>query len=567
MKRKTLHAIIFSAIALSATAENDFSNGVFIVNEDWYGHQNSTINYFDSESDEPWQYRVFQTVNSGYELGCTNQYGQIYGDRFYLIAKQEKDPGASIVGGRITVADAKTMKVLFQSPVIDSSGATCDGRGYLGIDEHKGYISTSNGIWVFDTDTYTVTGQVSGSGNSSGSLYEGQCGSMVRINNRVFAAHQSAGVLVIDPETDVVTDVISMSIIDSNAGVGSVVLGGDGYVYVSVAADITGSGATLPYLLKVNPKDLAVEVIDVPADFNAPANSWYAWTPDGFCSSAAENVLYWNGGDNSWFSGSRIFKYDLESGVFSKIIDLDEEAAEQGLGYGQSWQLYGCSMRPHPVTGEIYLSLFHGFSDPTYRLRRTDATGNTLGEYDMISNYWFPSLPVFPDNEYPEVKNLAVQYVNADSPTTISLKDWATDADNLDAAIVKSVAGVSSSDFAAEIVDGDLVVTPVNAPEGNQSVEIKVNSNGHIINATIDIAFENSGVDFIENPQIAAISVNGKEIKVSGHKDDTCRICSVAGVEVLAEKIDSDSKAFIADLHPGIYIVSVGKDKVKIVIR
>ena len=42
--------------------------------------------------------------------------------------------------------------------------------------------------------------------------------------------------------------------------------------------------------------------------------------------------------------------------------------------------------------------MFHKFVDPTYVTRRFDANGNLIKEYPMISNYWFPSLPVFPQD-------------------------------------------------------------------------------------------------------------------------------------------------------------------------
>ena len=58
-------------------------------------------------------------------------------------------------------------------------------------------------------------------------------------------------------------------------------------------------------------------------------------------------------------------------------------------------------MRVHPVTDRLYISLFHNFQNPTYKLRVTDADGKSIKEVDMISNYWFPSLPVFPDNYAP----------------------------------------------------------------------------------------------------------------------------------------------------------------------
>lgn len=159
----------FSVAMASAIAaeEADFTHGILWVNEDWYGHQNSSVNYLMPDADDGiyWKYRIIRSENPGMEPGCTNQYGALWNGRLYLIAKQDKDPGADITGGRITVADARTMKILHQQSLIDPSGAQCDGRAFVGVDPHKGYISTSNGVWIFDLDTYTVTGQVDGTAN------------------------------------------------------------------------------------------------------------------------------------------------------------------------------------------------------------------------------------------------------------------------------------------------------------------------------------------------------------------------------------------------------------------
>lgn len=504
---------------LPAAADNpEYRDGVFFVNEDWYGHQNSTVNWISD--DWEWSYRIFQQANPGKELGCTNQYGQIYGGKFYLIAKQEKDPGASIKGGRITVADARTMQCLFQSDLIDPSGNQCDGRGCLGIDEHKLYISTSNGVWIFDTDNYKVTGMVEGTANPngsdgkpntdpSGSLYHGQCGSMVRVGNRVFVAHQSEGLLVVDPYTDKVTDVLTMKPVydllpdPGNAkekkmpGIGSVVLAKDGSLWVSVARDIQGTGATLPYLMRVDPYSLATSIIEVPDGYFPPSNSWYAWTPDGFCASTQNNVLYWNGGSNSWFSGAKVFKYDIDKNEFSKIIDLDKEAEEQGLDSKTRWNIYGCSMRVHPVTDRLYISLFHNFQNPTYKLRVTDGDGKSIKEVDMISNYWFPSLPVFPDNYAPQAHDPGIMYVSCLAPTRIPFKGLFTDLDTMESAIVVSVTGVSDSDaFSAEVINGDIVTTPLDIRDGESgAIYLKANSNGEIADMTLDVRFSSSGID------------------------------------------------------------------------
>ena len=399
---------IFTSLAAMvctvAAQEADYTKGIIWVNEDWYGHQNSTVNYLLPDDPEGiyWKYRIIQTENPGKELGCTNQYGALWNGRLYLIAKQDKDPGATFTGGRITVADAKTMKILHQQSLIDPSGAQCDGRGFLGVDAHKGYISTSNGVWIFDLDTYTVTGQVEGSANPNaggdndkpntdptGSLYHGQSGMMVSAAGKVFIAHQQYGLLLVDPDKDKVIDVISMDIVQKGAGIGSVVKSKDGNLWLSVAGNLQGTGTFLNYIVKVDPQTLTYGIIDIPEGMYPPSNSWYAWTPDAFVASTVQNCLYWKGGPNRWFTGTKIYKFDCDTYEQSLFIDLEEE--------GANWKLYGCALGVHPVTDEIYMALYHEFGTPTYITRRYSPKGEKIRDYEMIMNYWFPSLPLFPE--------------------------------------------------------------------------------------------------------------------------------------------------------------------------
>ncbi len=406
-----LKAIVFSAFLSAMTSviaaqDTDYTQGIIWVNEDWYGHQNSTINYLlpDDPEGNFWKYRIIQSENPGVELGCTNQYGALWQGKLYLIAKQDKDPGASITGGRITVADAKTMKVLHQQSLIDPSGAQCDGRGFIGVDAHKGYISSSNGIWIFDLDTYTVTGQVEGSANPNaggdndkpntdptGSLYHGQCGMMVEAEGKIFAAHQQYGLLVIDPDSDTVIHTLSLNIVQAGAGIGSVVKSKDGNLWLSVTKNLQGTGAFLNYIVKVDPESLEYEIIEIPDGMYPPSNSWYAWTPDAFVASSVQNCLYWKGGPNRWFSGTKIYKFDCDTHKQSLFIDLEEEGAD--------WKLYGCAIGVHPVTDEIYMALYHEFGTPTYITRRYSPAGEKIRDYEMIMNYWFPSLPIFPQSQ------------------------------------------------------------------------------------------------------------------------------------------------------------------------
>lgn len=490
----------------SEPVQVDYSKGTFIVNEDWYGHQNSTLNFLTDDGE--WIYRVIQKENPGVEIGATAQYGAIYGDKFFVMAKQPKDPGASITGGRITICDAKTMKVLKQieNIAVDDKGSSiADGRGFLGVDEHKAYVGSSNGIYVLDLDSLKITGSVSGAGNDSDDpyqqLYGGQIGNMVRVNDRVFAVHQKNGLLIINPATDEVEKTVEAP---EGWGFGSVVLSKDGNLWLSLAAS-SGSGQADTRIVKLNPATLEQTIIECPEGIFGPANTWYAWTPDCFCASKQNNVLYWNGGNSSWFSGKTIYKYDIDSNTFSTFIDYNDDP--------DGWQIYGCSFRVNPVTDEAIVSLYKGYGDPTYVVRKYNNEGKQTAEYSMISNYWFPSLPVFPDNEAPDVADISPVSITTEDSTTVSLKDVATDADNMDAAIVKTVKKVSDEKvLKAEMADGDLVITPLKA--GKADITIQINSNGKLAETVVSVEIsEATDIDAVEGAkaeEVGRYTLDGK---------------------------------------------------------
>ena len=218
----------------------------------------------------------------------------------------------------------------------------------------------------------------------------------------MFAVHQQYGLLVVDPEKDEVVETLTMDIVDDaieadtgtrprrTSGIGStIVRSKDGYLWHSAAKNVQGTGAAVPYIVRVDPRTLERKVIAIEGDdIFPPANSWYAWTPDPFCASAVTNRLYWCGGQTSWFTNFRVFRYDIDTGNIEKLIDFSEQEGDR--------HVYGCSLGIHPETDELYASLFHKFVDPTYVTRRFDADGNMPKDYPMIQNYWVPSLPVFP---------------------------------------------------------------------------------------------------------------------------------------------------------------------------
>lgn len=383
--------MMLSALAATvrgyADEKPDYTKGVFILNEDWFGHQNSTINYL--RPDGEWEYRVFQKENPGKELGCTSQYGAIYEGRMYIISKQERDVAATVTGGRITVCDAETMACIKQIETIatdDEGRSVADGRAFVGVNPQKGYISTSNGIYVFDLEALEVTGLIPGTDAEGGGLYSAQCGTMLKVGDHVLAIHQKKGLLVIDAESDTVVRVIGAPLeAGVQCGFGSIVQAKDSSLWISVTPDLSGRGATIDYFFRLDYQTLDTTRIALPAGYGLPS-SWYAWTADAFCASARQNKLYWKKQGNGWFTHNEIVCYDIDKGECSDFFDT------QSIG----WYMYcGAGFRLHPETDEMYVSLYQDNLKQTYETVRLSNTGEVLGVYEMIDNYWFPAMVIF----------------------------------------------------------------------------------------------------------------------------------------------------------------------------
>lgn len=434
----------------------DYTNGTFILNEDWFGHQNSTINFLTDEG--TMIYRVIQRQNEGVELGCTSLYGTIYGGKMYIMSKKDKDPGATIQGGRLTICDAKTMKVEKQFPAISANGyeGTADGRGFVGVNEHKAYVGTSNGIFVFNTDTQEFTDFVTEKGSDE--MVTGEMGNMIRVADRVFAIKNNGGLLVINPETDEVEQTIYGP---DNSGFGTMTIANDGNLYISNSTS---------HLYRLNPITLEHAVITAPGDIICPGEA--AGTPGTLCASRQHNVVYWVSDTGSM--KNHIYKYDIDEDKFSSFADLA----------GTEWNIYGCSFRINPVTDDAVVSLFKNFGDPTYITRIYNNTGAVKADYEMEKNYWFPSLPIFPDNCEPTVNDMAQQQVTEE--TAIDLSALAEDADNMTAEIIKTIKEVSDENvLTAKMENGSLLITPI--ADGSADIVLNINSNGNLTETTINV--------------------------------------------------------------------------------
>lgn len=456
----------------------DYTQGVFIVNEDWFGHRNSTTNYLTRDGKF--------VYNNTTEIGATACFGAAWGNRYYIIAKQAKDNGSKVEGGRITICDANTMRIIKQIKDIDGDN---DGRSFCGVDEHKAYVSTSKGIYTLNLDELTVGAAVKNADGGDAEL--GECGNMVHLGDYVYATEYGKSLRIIDCNTDRIVATIS------SAKVYSITMSKDGQLWVSTDKGIS----------RVNTETNKLETISLPEGINVPANSYKAWCPDGLCASMQNNVIYWT--SVSW-NILKVFKYDINNNEFAKVVDLTNDA--------NKWVMYSASnLRVDPVTDNLYVSLFKDWGSQDYAVRIYDNNGTQLNEYELTQKYfWFPGMFVFPDVEDPIAGKIDNVTVEENQEVKVDLATVCSDADNFQAAIIKTVKDVSKANIVtATVKDGKLVVKGLK--EGSTVVTLNFCSNGISTKTTVRFfVTKATGITDTQTSadvrEVARFTIDGKRI-------------------------------------------------------
>lgn len=436
------------------------AKGFYIVNEDWFGHSNGSVNYFEkSGSSYTPHYRVFRAANPGLELGATTCYGAIWGDHFYLISKQ---------GNRLVIADAQNLK---SKKIITDLGG--DGRSFVGIDEKKAYIGYNGGIKTFNIENLTLGEAIAG--------ISGEIGNMCYAYGKVFAVSDE-NLYIIDAKTDKVEKTVTGSY-DTYK---SVVTAKDGSVWVAAADKF----------IVYNPNDLEnTKEIAYPGNA-AVSSSWGSWNPGGLCASTQTNTLYWTTGTSSW-SKNAVCKYDIDaSNANSSFYTLPNDEA------GQKRVLYGAGLRVDPLSDNLVLqSCRDGWGDSyaynwLFLLSNTGTQNTSFVVADdkepTAGNgyYWFPSMPVFEDANKPQILLNQVM-MGTKKKVEIDLSTKVVDYDNIFATMATQVELLNKQDQAKVSIAGNKLVIESQTQEGNFKLKLTVVSNGVKVEKEIELVIAN----------------------------------------------------------------------------
>lgn len=432
------------------------AEGFFVVNEDWFGHDSGTVNYFKKNGENyDITCRAYRTVNEGETLGVTTQFATIWGDYVYFVSKQ---------GNRLVVADAKTLK---KKAIFKELGG--DGRSFLGIDDKKGYVGTANGILTFDIPNLTIGETIEG--------VSGQIGTMCYAEGKVFAVSQSNGLYVIDAQTNQLTETIAGTY-------NTLTRSKDGNIWI----------AGTNKLISLDPKTLETTEFDYPEGATI-GSVWGAWNAGSLCASTQHNTLYWTSGGGMFGGGKDVIQYDIESNSGRTIYSLGESDE------GTQLEFYGAGLRVDPLTDELILTVKHsgwgtnGAYNWIYKLNNQGQEITHLAVKEDNGNngieggwyYWFPAMPFFEDANKPQI--LTNQIILKPGETQeINLEKKIVDYDNTFASIQKTVS-LSDNDLieTCKVEDNKLIVQSKEGATGETVCTLTVISNGVSVSKDIQI--------------------------------------------------------------------------------
>lgn len=483
---RNLVTSLMALLAVLAAMSQDltFTSGILFVNEDRYGPNQGSINYYNYDYDEM-EYNVYALVNPSTKLGVTTQQGQLYGGRLFLVSKQANgnEASGSTLGSRLAVLDASTLKQ--QASMLrfgQSADSVYDGRCYCAVGPDKGYIATSAGIFVLDVDAMTTTGPIAGTQSSArgdyNSLYYGQCGDMVRFGQYVYAVQQGVGLHVIDPTADTVVTTLPFPHI-----VTVFVTAGGNLFVANNSREIYDFG-TGPYVANFTSIDpVTHEVLEVyePGETHGALSSWGAWRARMLCVDPVSEKVYYYYDEFQ----NHISCYDFSTREFTDhFIDLPEAAEVNWDGTRNHQGLYASAISFDPHTGDMVVQTLEAAPMYAYEIFNHnwvlfyDAATRTLKrQVRLMDAYWFPAMAVYPDVELPTV-TIADHTIAQGGEAVISLLEAVDDADNMAALAVTTAVSADESVARAVVRGLDLIVAAV-AP-GQTGVTVTTDSNGRM---------------------------------------------------------------------------------------
>ena len=371
-----------------------------------------------------------------------------------------------------------------------------DGRSYCAVNNSKGYIATSAGIFVLDVNTMTTTGPIQGTQSSAkgdyNSLYTLQCGDMVRFGQYVFAVQQGVGLHVIDPETDEVVSTLSFP------DIVTVFVTATGNLYVannSRSIYDFGTGPFVADFTRVNPVTLAVDEVYELDGAHGALNSWGAWRARMLCVDPVHERVYYNYDEFQ----NHISCYDFTTRVLTDhFIDLPEAAEINWDGTHNHQGLYASALSFDPHTGDMVVQTTEAAPMYAYQIFNHnwvlfyDAQSRQLKrEVRLQDAYWFPAIALYPDACSPTI-TIGDMRFKAGQRDSVDLLQAVQDADNMPALAVTTATSANEAVASVKISGLRMVITALSP--GTTTITAVTDSNGKFASCDFTVTVTSASV-------------------------------------------------------------------------
>lgn len=479
--------VAFIAIAFSSVAQ--YSNGAFLLTEGQYGSSSGGLYWLNPETGT-FGSSVSEEVNStGY--GETSIFATIFGDKLFVTSKQAGSYG----GGLLTIADAASVKNNYSFTGFLEDGHNYDGRAFCGVTAAKGYMGTSNGIFVIDLENNEMVKLIEGTDCGYGvgesidggyyqyDVYYHQIGSMLRVGNYVFASQQNRGILVIDIETDEIIYTISAE--EFGGSFGDLVMSKDGMLWTTACTTENYSYDHTPeqnVLIMIDPYEC--EAIEIPIE-NKVSVAWSTWRTPMMQACEKSNKILWK--DVCYFDWMlyeqvgkpQILYYDIDSGKEGVFVDVSTIDPNYTIYSGFSVD---------PETDNVYVPVSSSSGYGPWYLLVFNPQGELIGEPISIPiGDWsdYPSMVLFTDDYAPEFDMQNKYELKLREKFVLNLADVVTDQDNADAGIIVEVIQIDDPTVATAEITVDKTLEFWMGEVGCTTVTLKATSNGKSVEKTV----------------------------------------------------------------------------------
>lgn len=560
-----------------------YKDGLFWLNEEWYGHSSGSINYLTSKGD--FLHHVYESQNPGATFGATSQFGMIFGDRLIVTSKQQRDGGDPRDGswGRLVVADANTLKTIKTWEYLGTGEKDSnDGRGACGVNASKAYIAGAAKIGKLDLNTLEYTPDAISGMPTNGSTYGNQLGDLVSDGRYAYVCRQATGLLVIDVEKDACVKTFE------NKNIQGVTRTADGTVWF---LDASGGKSKI---YSINPETLEIDrTYTLPS---AVTCDWGSWRSTKFFAAKRSNKLMWVSTPGGWApTAAEVYLWDMDK------EDTPESLTPIASSTDEDWPLFDAFQFYDKEGNEIFQKLLPygsaAYDDRSGKILLASSQQPTIntdyrftwylfidaetGKVETMrlqpDYFYFPALPIVPDKYLPALVNPDYRVtlpLDGGEAQEIDLHKIVDDLDNPNAHIRFSLvadpaaqADETSAPVSVALSGSKLTVAPV--AYGQTVVKVKAESNGREseISIPVEVTSNSGGIADVEMDG-RQFHFDGSLLTLSGYRDVRVSVYDTNGRLVRTLVPDSDFFTCGLSLPAGVYAVATdGGHRFKIAVR